>query len=193
MSSAPRGGSAVFIGDNYVKGDGAPNRRGVSQLTAFSLGLTPIVSADAGSGYTQAGRRGFTTEGLVGEAPDLLGAQLVVLASGHNDTLGSPPDTSEFRSAAKSAISAATTKWPRAKVVVVGPWTPGRSTTVNQRAANEALRDVATELRVAFVDTVTNPRLVTEELIGSDKVNPTPSGHEVIARELARRIAAAHV
>ncbi len=183
------GGGAVFVGDSYIKGDGAPGKQGLAILAASKLGLTPTLSADAQSGYTRAGRRGYTTRQLVDEAPDRLGAQIVVLASGFCDVLGSPPDSTRLRAEARSAVSAAADKWPRARIIVLGPWTPSGDATVNQRAVNDALRDVAVEEDVAFIDTVSTP-IVRSEMIGTDRVNPTPAGHRAIASELVRRIKA---
>lgn len=189
VGSALSGGGAVFIGDSYISGDGAPGRRGLAILASNELGLAPTVSSDPQSGYTRAGVRGFTTGELVEEAPERLGAQIVVLASGYSDVLGSPPDSTRLRDAARRAISAAADKWPRARVVVLGPWTPTGDATVNQNAVNGALRDVAAEQDVAFIDTL-SPPLVTAEMIGADKVNPSPAGHRAIATELAKRITA---
>ncbi|ANA85426.1 lipase [Gordonia phage Bowser] len=189
-TAPPSGGGVVWIGDSYISGDGAPAGGGLALLAANELGLTPTISADPRSGYTRPGRRGFTTGELVAEAPERVGTQLVVIASGYNDDLGSPPNTDRLRAEAASAISAAEQKWPRARVVVLGPWTPGAAPTVNQTAANEALGEVAAAAGATYIDTL-SPPLVTPAMIGADKVHPSPTGHQQIAADLADRLRAA--
>ncbi|QDK02788.1 minor tail protein [Gordonia phage Squiddly] len=186
-TAPPSGGGVVWIGDSYISGDGAPAGGGLALLAANELGLTPTISADPRSGYTRPGRRGFTTGELIAEAPATVGTQLVVIASGYNDDLGSPPNTDRLRTEAASAISAAEQKWPRARLVVLGPWTPGGAPTVNQTAANEALGEVAAAAGVTYIDTLAPP-LVTPEMIGADKIHPSPSGHQQIAEELVERL-----
>lgn len=189
-NSAGEGGDVVFVGDSYIAGDGAPRGKGLALLAAAELGLSPTISADSGSGYTRAGRRGFTTGELVATAPERTNAELVILASGYNDNLGSPPNPDRLIAEARSVVATTIARWPRAQVIVLGPWTPRGTPSVNQVAVNNALRRVTDSASATFIDTLTRP-LVTASMIGADTVHPTPAGHKAIADDLAGRLRSA--
>ncbi|WP_170914033.1 MULTISPECIES: SGNH/GDSL hydrolase family protein [unclassified Rhodococcus (in: high G+C Gram-positive bacteria)] len=174
----------AFIGDSYTAGVGAPNQNGYARLTAKELGATPQISADSGSGYLKPGQGGMTMLALVEAAkrtptpPDV-----VVLASGYNDNLGNPPSEVPFRAAVEETFAAARAWAPDADIVVVGPWTPQGSATANQTIVNTVLRSEAGESGFEFVDSLAPP-LVRADMIGDDKIHPTPQGHQVLADEI---------
>ncbi|QOV97157.1 SGNH/GDSL hydrolase family protein [Rhodococcus pyridinivorans] len=179
----------AFVGDSFTAGTGAPAGLGYTEFAAKNFGMVDQVTGEPSSGYITPGKLQRTMGQLIQIATKQSPApEVVVLASGYNDNLGSPPDREAIRPAIREAFAAArTNNWGDSTIVVVGPWTPTGAPSANQIAVNDVLREEAAASGFAFIDSIATG-LVTPDMIGDDKIHPTPAGHRILGERIAAHL-----
>lgn len=179
--------TVLFVGDSYTAGYAgvSPNATFACQVAA-ALQWQCRTDAQGGTGYTNPGLRPDAADRATrtyGQRLALTAADLstddpdwIVVTGGRND-IGRPGE----RAAAAAYLTALGVLWPRARLVVVEPWW----TDTRAPAAVEELRDdVRSAARAAGALWIDTSDWLTPDLIGPDKVHPTPAGQARIADRL---------
>ncbi|WP_343954040.1 SGNH/GDSL hydrolase family protein [Nonomuraea longicatena] len=179
----------MFVGDSFTVGSGpVPTGRAYAAETARLLGAQPVIAGAGSTGYLNRGRVGrdfltsFEVELSWRPAPEVL-----VISGGHNDRRWGTP---VLRQAASRLLWTVKARWPRTRVVMVGPIWIDRAPP-KAYAVRDALAEVAAQEGVAFLDPL-RERWVTgdrAEVLLPDGVHPTLAGHARLARWLSRRLA----
>jgi lysophospholipase L1-like esterase len=198
----PRPSVVFFLGDSYTVGD-----RGVQPETTYAsatgrlLGWQVIVAGRSGTGFvkTVAGQAFLQLfESQLGwrPAPDLL-----IVSGGHNDWRVPPP---RVAAAARALLERARQRWPGTHLVLMGPLWGNDTPPPNELAVRNALRTLATQMAVPFVDPlaerwITGNRLTRRgnapQYIKRDGTHPDEAGHRYVATRLAadiKRLGLAH-
>ncbi|MEU8798832.1 SGNH/GDSL hydrolase family protein [Spirillospora sp. NPDC048819] len=183
----------MFLGDSYTVGDGRPQPEATyASATARLLGWQVIVGGRSGTGFVVrgGGQQAFLAlfESQLGwrPAPDML-----IVSGGHNDFRVAAP---QVAAAAHVILERARQRWPGTHIVLMGPiWgtgTPSRGAT----AVRDALKNLAGQLGVPFVDPIGEQWITGDSLTGvgnarryikRDRIHPTPEGHRYLATRLA--------
>ncbi|NRQ33174.1 SGNH/GDSL hydrolase family protein [Nonomuraea sp. NN258] len=171
----------MFVGDSFTVGSGpVPRWRTYATQAARLLGGQPIIAGAGGTGYLNEGRSGrtflrsFEAELSWRPAPDLL-----VLSGGHNDHRWS---AARVGRAASELVGRIKARWPRTRIVMVGPiWLgdpPGKAYRMR-----DALAAAAGSRGVPFLDPL--QRRWSADSMLPDGVHPTLTGHERLGAWLA--------
>ncbi len=201
----PRKASSVvmFLGDSYTVGDrGVQPETTYASATARLFGWQAVVGGRAGTGFvaTGRGREAFLSlfESQLGwrPAPDML-----IVSGGHNDWRTPAP---QVAAAARLLLERARQRWPGTHIVLMGPlWGTG-SPMPGALAVRDALKNLAHQLRIPFVDPIgeqwiTGDRLTGQgnaaRLVKRDRTHPNQTGHRYVATRLAadiKRMGLAH-
>ncbi|MCG5216971.1 SGNH/GDSL hydrolase family protein [Streptosporangium sp. KLBMP 9127] len=178
----------MVVGDSFTVGSGPVRRwHTYASVTARELGWQVILAGAAGTGFVNRGRvnRDFATsfaEELAWRpAPDLL-----IISGGHNDRRVSP---ARVHVAAGRLLATVRQKWPRTRIVVVGPiWisrVPGWALDVR-----DAVAAAAKKAKVTFLDPLPQRRYLGRRstILLPDGVHPTAVGHTRLARWLVEAL-----
>ncbi|GAA1015759.1 hypothetical protein Aple_010070 [Acrocarpospora pleiomorpha] len=169
----------MFIGDSFAVGSGpVPAWESYAAETARLLGWQLITAGGRGAGFVATGKihrtfgQSFTRELSWRPEPDL-----VVLAGGHNDHKAAK----EVQRAAVTLIGRVKQRWPRAKVVLVGPiWV--KSPPKAAYKVRDAVAKAAWLTGVPFADPLPQKWRKGDAL--PDGTHPTLAGHDRLARWL---------
>ncbi|GIH29469.1 hypothetical protein Aph01nite_77790 [Acrocarpospora phusangensis] len=169
----------MFVGDSFAVGSGPVRSwETYSAETARLLGWQLITAGGRGAGFVARGKihrtfgESFTRELAWRPEPNL-----VVLAGGHNDRRAAP----KVRTAATRLISRVKERWPRARIVVVGPiWLKKPPKAAYK--VRDAVAKAAWLAGVPFADPLTQKWARTDVL--PDGTHPTAAGHDRLARWL---------
>ncbi|MBN6057790.1 SGNH/GDSL hydrolase family protein, partial [Nonomuraea sp. RK-328] len=178
----------MVLGDSFTVGSGpVPRWRAYACQAARLLGWQPVVAGAGGTGYLNRGRAGRAFQQSYEEelawrpAPDVL-----VVSGGHNDQRWSAEQVGR---AATRLVRDARAAWPATRIVLVGPiWleeVPAKALRLRDTLAGVARRE-----GVEFLDPLRR-RWVTGDpsaVVLPDGVHPTPAGHLMLARWLARSL-----
>ncbi|HLV73557.1 lysophospholipase L1-like esterase [Actinomadura hallensis] len=181
----------MFLGDSYTVGEGrVPSEITYASATARLLGWQVVVGGRSGTGFVMKRRDAFLGlfEGQLGwrPAPDML-----IVSGGHNDFR---IPAQQVGAAAHVLLERARQRWPGTHIVLMGPiWGTG---TPPQGAieVRDALRDLARQLGVPFIDPIGGRWITGDPLTGvgnapryikRDRTHPTPAGHRYLATRLA--------
>ncbi|MGK5553008.1 SGNH/GDSL hydrolase family protein [Actinomadura kijaniata] len=194
-AAKPRPGAPVvmFLGDSYTVGErGSLPENTYAAATARLLGWQVIIGGRGGTGFVATGGRGqpfpLLFESQLGwrPAPDLL-----IVSGGHNDWKYPPP---QVAAGARELLQRARQRWPGTRLVLIGPIWGSDRPPAPALANRDALRAVAGELGVPFIDPIAS-RWITgsratgtgnaPEFIRPDGVHPTVAGHRHLAARLA--------
>lgn len=128
----PANPKVLLFGDSYTEGVGAvPTTKGYAYLVGAPLGWTMTIDGKGGSGYCN------PTTYNAGDYPTRMGKRtgtfdLIVLQGGSNDEktvttngVTTPVYTdAQIKAAIDKTISLVRTKWPLARIVLMGPTNP---------------------------------------------------------------------
>ncbi|XVQ12988.1 SGNH/GDSL hydrolase family protein [Spirillospora sp. CA-255316] len=193
----------MFLGDSYTVGErGSLPEYTYAAATARLLGWQPVLAGRGGTGFIAGSsvRQAFGTlyESQLGwrPAPDLL-----IVSGGHNDW-SYPPQ--QVAAAAHELLERAQGRWPDSRIAVLGPIWGSQNPPQGALAVRDALRQVAQQLGMPFIDPITE-RWITgnraqgtgnaAHLIQKDGTHPTKEGHRYLATRLVeslRRLGLAH-
>jgi hypothetical protein len=170
--------AALFIGDGYTSGAGDVDRQHTfACLTADSLGWICNNAGQAGTGYL-AGR---PYADRVATYQRLYAADYVVVSGGGADAATPLPQRVTAAQRTFDTIAAA---FPKATVVVVGPFAAGDDPGTDTRAVDAALAAEARRRGWLFVGTLDPPWIPTRlapALLREDGEAPTAAGHGHLA------------
>lgn len=183
----------AVIGDSYTTGsdqggngaDGWPPQAWQA-LTQHGIAVTPTVAAEGGAGFCTRGNRGGVFEDLTVRAVKPSDV-LVVFFGSRNDMDVEPTRLSV---AMYGTLSLARQIARSAELLVIGPPWPTADPPPKILRVRDVLRYQAELAGATFVDPIAARWFVDRpELIGSDGVHPTNSGHTYMAEKIAPLIA----
>lgn len=175
----------VFIGDSYTQGTplgGSGPRRWTALVTSqleTEYPITPRTQAISGSGYVaEAGRRSFLEMVPIVVTPE---SRLVVVFGSRNDA-----GMRGLSARADETYRAIDAIAPDAELLVVGPTWVDAAVPVPIEVMRDTLQEAASKAGARFVDPITEGWFAEAEpgLIADDRVHPTDSGHEYLARRM---------
>lgn len=183
---------ALFVGASYTAGLGAqPATEGYAYQTAALLGWRAEVDGEPGTGYLNAGPHGGSPylarlRVLIPPAtPDI-----IVFQSGRND-IGYP--LGELHDAVRTAVDEAHSRWPSAKVVILGAIPADLPLTPGILSVESTLAQAARDADAPFIDpiaqnwiTATNEHRYT----GAVPQHPSNTGYAYLASRLAPELRA---
>jgi lysophospholipase L1-like esterase len=182
----------MFLGDSYTVGErGRPPEETYAAATSRLLDWQPVLAGRGGTGFV-AGRRIGQTFGTLFESQ--LGWRpapaLLVVSGGHNDHHFPPP---QVAAAARDLLERAAKRWPSTRIVLVGPLWGNQSPPARALAVRDALRQVAGQAGVPFIDPIAERWITGDRRLGAgnavryispDGTHPTPEGHRYLAARL---------
>lgn len=165
------------VGDQFTSGtsaDSGTKAEWPALLGAAAKADVKTIAA-AGAGYVAAGEGGAT---LVSEAAKVDPAsKVVVLFGGANDQSSSPLSLAK---AATKAISAAGTRAPDAKIVVVGPASALATPPQSLLTVRDTLKSAASIGHASWVDPITEDWLSSSSSLTNADGQPTDQGQKVL-------------
>lgn len=177
---------AVFVGDSYTYGTGASSESTRwTTLAAEQAGWVEVNLGRGGTGYvTTSDVNGCglaycpnyqeMVSEVVAENPDV-----VVVAGGQNDFDEWMADPEAVTAAVAATLTGIRDGLPDARIIVVGPSTPGNVTDLVTGFA-ASVEEQAGLVGATFVS-LTNPPVLVPEMVGSDGAHVNDSGHQAIA------------
>jgi lysophospholipase L1-like esterase len=181
---------SLFFGDSYIIGGaytGPQNSMGA--IAARRLGWTYKIRGGGGTGFV-AGNPDYDIPSYLGQirdgALDVGPVDWLVIEGGGNDKLDSP---AVITSRAVRTLRAAARKHPEARLVLVGTMDPTVDDFHDTDAVIGALASAAARVGIPYI----NAQHWLEgrpELVGPDYDHPTPAGHRLCGRKLARALRA---
>ncbi|MEU1881221.1 SGNH/GDSL hydrolase family protein [Streptosporangium sp. NPDC020072] len=179
QDSPVRAPVVMVLGDSFTAGSGpVPRWESYAARAARTLGWQLVTAGAAGTGFVNPGRvrrtfqQSFDAELSWRPAPDLL-----ILSGGHNDHT----TPGRVYGAARRLLVTARTRWPRTRVVVIGPIWMGREPRWVP-AVRDAIAVAADEEATVFLDPLDHPW--GRGAILPDGVHPTFLGHRRLANWL---------
>ena len=186
---------AVFLGDSYTQGTGAtsPDQRWTSLVSA-ERGWSEVNLGRGGTGYlTAAGVEGCGREicpnyvGMVAEAVDVK-PDVVVVAGGQNDFSAFRDDSTTVVAQVDATFEALREALPRARIVAVGPSSPGEAGE-SALALDAEVRRAAEAVDALYVSLL-QPPVITESMVRPDGAHVGDAGHAAIAERVLDALAA---
>lgn len=173
-----------FFGDSYTQGTGAAGPDQVyAKVIANQLGMRSYQDGIGGTGWASSDAANLVTERFnrrldkMGEAPDF-----VVAALGYNDS-GANVDT--VKNNLDAWVKLVQAKYPDAKIVVLGPWTPLGATAALD-TIEDAIKAKCTELNLSFVSAKDVLNAKNKGIYNSgDNVHPNQNGHNFLGYRMA--------
>ena len=185
--------SALFIGDGWTAGTGEVDREhSFACLTATSLGWICNNAGEAGTGYLADGDGGRPYLQRIAGYQRLYAADYVVVSGGSADD-GAP--LALRVAAARRTLDAVHAAFPRARVVVVGPFAVGDHAGRDLRRFDAALKADAGRRGWLYVETLDPPWIPARLAPGlmSDGETPTAAGHGHLAGMLSAALRSAGI
>lgn len=190
--ATPRAGatSALFFGDSYIVGGGytGPDNS-MGAIAARRLGWDYQVRGGGGTGFV-AGNPDYGIPSFLGQirdgALDVGPVDWLVIEGGGNDRTRPPGQVTRR---AVRTLQAAARRHPEATLVLVGTLDPTVDSFADTDAVVGALAAAADKVDVPYV----NAQRWLEgrpDLVGPDFDHPTPEGHRLLGRKLARALRA---
>lgn len=171
---ASSGPLLVVIGDSYS--EGVDNSVVWPQVLAESRGYRLANLSYGGTGYVN-GAFASTFGERIGQA-DVEDPSLIVFAGSRNDTWFPP---AEVRAAARDAFLTAQERFPRARIIAVGPIWDSSNPTDEVEAISSAVSEAAGAARVEFIDALSADWLADQSLIHVDGIHATDAGQQALA------------
>jgi hypothetical protein len=198
--TAPPPPSVDFLGDSYTVGvNGTPTSQTYASVLGREQGWRTTVAGYAFAGFVHKDRHGrdyadlFRRELAGRPAPGLL-----VIAGAHNDR-SEPPRLVRVKAAA--LLAGIHRRWPKTRLVVVGPMWGGDPTKAALRV-RDSVRSAARARHVPFVDPLGERWITGHQRKGGhkatgnaaryilpDRTHPTEAGHRYFATRLRADLA----
>jgi lysophospholipase L1-like esterase len=178
---APRGSTAVFLGDSFTSGwNGAGmGARSWPRLVADDQGWRTVNLAVPGTGFINPG---WTSQPIGSRVAEAIrrGPDVIVVAAGHNDSRWSAAATAK---AADDVIDRLHVAAPDALLMIVAPIWQNDSPPQRCLAFRDHLRLKAASIGAVFIDPLAGGWFggASHRLIGPDGLHPTDAGHRFIA------------
>ncbi|WP_245627872.1 SGNH/GDSL hydrolase family protein [Actinomadura oligospora] len=187
----------MFLGDSYTVGEkGTQPETTYAAATARLLGWQVVVGGRSGTGFVNPGSKHSTFSKLF---EDQLGWRpapaMLVVSGGHNDAKFPAAHVSD---AARVLLQTAKARWPRTRIILIGPLWGSDHPSAGALAVRDGLRTVAGQLKIPFVDPLAEKWITGDRerdtgnaprFIKPDRTHPTPDGHRYLATRLAQDLA----
>jgi lysophospholipase L1-like esterase len=190
-SSTPRAAHprALFFGDSYIIGGGYTGPQdSMGAIASRHLGWSYRVRGGGGTGFVS-GNAEYGIPPFLGQirqgALDVGPVDWLVVEGGGNDKDADPGVVTRR---AVRTLRAAATRHPEARLVLVGTMDPTIDSFTDTDGVIAALAAAAQQLGIPFVD-AQHWLEGHPQLIGPDYDHPTPAGHRLCGRKLARALA----
>ena len=191
VSQAPLGNQkpkkVVAIGDSFTEstafgdaGANSWNQAVFRQLRKRGVDINAESSGEAGSGYVARGIR-ETTFGE--EARKLVDPDddLVIIFGGSGDA---PEQPESVEAAVSETFLLVRNASPHAKLIVVGPASPGADPAPGVIRVRDIIRDETVKAGATFVDPIADKWFVRDPTLIRENGSPTDAGHAYIAERL---------
>jgi lysophospholipase L1-like esterase len=182
--------SALFFGDSYIVGGaytGPQNSMGA--IAARRLGWDYKIRGGGGTGFV-AGNPDYGIPSYLGQirdgALDVGRVDWLVIEGGGNDKADRPGLVTRR---AVRTLKAAVRRHPEARLVLVGTMDPTVDDFADTDAVIRALAAAAATVGVPYVN-AQHWLEGRQDLVGPDYDHPTPAGHRLCGRKLARALRA---
>ena len=182
--------SSLFFGDSYIIGGaytGPQNSMGA--IAARRLGWTYQIRGGGGTGFVS-GNPDYGIPSFLGQiragALDVGAVDWLVIEGGGNDK---DDDPGLITRRAVRTLTAAAKRHPEARLVLVGTMDPTIDDFSDTDGVIGALGAAAARLGIPYID-AQHWLEGRPELIGPDYDHPTPAGHRLCGRKLARALRA---
>jgi len=191
-SEAARTGrtTSLFFGDSYIVGGaytGPDNSMGA--IAARRLGWSYQIRGGGGTGFVS-GNADYGIPSFIGQirggALDVGAVDWLVIEGGGNDKNEDPGLVTRR---AVQTLKAAAKRHPEARLVLVGTMDPTVDSFTDTDAVIGAMRAAANRLGIPYID-AQHWLEGRPELVGPDYDHPTPAGHRLCGRKLAKALRA---
>lgn len=179
---------ALFFGDSLFAGTGvAPKRPVLPTDTSRLLRWQPTVDAFGGTGFTTGGKHGKPYLDRLKHDRYLQRRHydVIVLEGGTNDALYG--DLPAMASRIAEVVGYLRAQQPRARLVLVGGFTPHGHEGPRFDEADAILEKAAADLRLLYVSQFGYHRL-DRGFLGKDHFHPNRAGYRLMARDLATHL-----
>lgn len=193
--SVPRAPVALVIGDNFAEGAAGVTRPGgdFAEQTAVAMGWTLALDAAGGTGYVNQGR----VDQFPGRAPyparvsrhdPAEDVSYVLVTGGINDRGAS---AAELTSAVGATVQRVQQTWPKARVIMVGPFWAHADAPASLRRVRNVVRQEATARHTDYIDPIAQ-RWTTKSnesaMVLPDGINLTQRGQDYLAKRLVAAV-----
>lgn len=194
--------TVVFLGDSWGEGTGSDRKGGgLADQVAAAQGWRLVNASQGGTGYVTDGPAQYPDRAplldrvadVVGQAPDV-----VVVAAGINDANRNYP-SEKIRAAVDATLTGLRTGLPKARVIVVGPFSPNADPTKSLGEVDRVVADVVTGMGLPFVSPLQDEWITgtsngtvlgnRQRFIGPDGAHPTQAGHDYLAKKISEFLA----
>jgi len=190
--SAPRAGTteSLFFGDSYIVGGAYTGpQSSMGAVAARRLGWDYAIRGGGGTGFV-AGNPEYGIPSFLGQiregALDVGPVDWLVIEGGGNDKQERPALVTRR---AVRTLEAAARRHPEARLVLVGTMDPTVDDFSDTDGVIGALAAAAAEVGVPYVN-AQHWLEGRQDLVGPDYDHPTPAGHRLCGRKLARALRA---
>ena len=190
----------ALVGDSYLNGKGAPERRGMGVRLARTLDARLLNFAEGGTGWADDGPDEETksfdehARAVLRRSPDL-----VVIAGGYNDHAAINKDLETYDDVAASARSllGALGRDPEVRTVVIGPFWVSGDPPLSMLLLRDVLKAEVERAGAAWIDPIAEGWISGDRrdrtgnaavFIRGNRIHPTPRGHRYLAQRMARAI-----
>lgn len=184
----PEDAKVVMIGDSWTSGYAAePRTDGFAYLTADSMGWDLTNLGLAGTGYVNAGPNdeGDFADRIANREKDE-DIDLVIIQGGLSDA--SSEDADDVTAGATKAIRAASTTWPKAQLIILGPCPSRLPATSSLTSVDSQLAALTSTRRINYLSCLKQNWINSsnyEEVIDADSsYRPSTAGHAYLAKQL---------
>jgi lysophospholipase L1-like esterase len=183
------GDSVLVVGDSWSAGRSAEPGYGYVDLLTDRYGWDTTVDAESGTGYVEVrGQTGSVFASRIRQIDTSVNPQLVILQGGLNDE---GVAGARLRRAVSDAIDAATSRFPAAKVVLLGPSAPRWPVAKGIGLVSEEIAEVAKSTGLEYISPLDQHWVTTENFyafIDEATSHPSDQGHSIFADHVARNL-----
>ncbi len=184
----PEDAKVVMIGDSWTSGYAAePRTDGFAYLTADSMGWDLTNLGAAGTGYVNAGPNdeGDFADRIANREQDD-DIDLVIIQGGLSDA--SSEDADEVTAGATRAITAVSTTWPKAKLIILGPCPSRLPAPSPLTSVDSQLAALTSTRKINYLSCLKQNWINSsnyDEVIDADSsYRPSTEGHAYLAKQL---------
>lgn len=194
-TEAPEVPIATFIGDSYTQGNGASSQDTKwTTLVARQLGWDELNLGKGGTGYLATASRQGCGLHYCPSYPEMIPqaagpkVQTVFVSGGYNDFKAYAADPAPVDEAINKTYAMLRGEMPTAKIIAVGPSSPG-TVTESIRAMDATVQAAAASVGAQYISLI-EPNIITKEMLTEDGVHVNDAGHKAIADRVAAALTA---
>lgn len=173
---------AAFLGDSYTAGAGAANGEHYAAKTVQDICWDGRYFGEGGTGYTNRGQPQNNFEPYFDRVDDVIvdRPSVVIVQGSTNDS-----DGAATKESATNVFINLHNSLPNSTVIALGPLNPPGVDAAKVATSRNAVRAAAAATDTEFIDAT---GWLTDDLYASDRIHPSPEGHEAIAVKLVEAL-----